>query len=238
MQVPNFWPSVSRTIGDYLPGRYIYRITISITVFPRVMDAVLYYNFFAARRPMLFKQKWWYRWLNRFYLLSITIELFLFYTLAFISSQEHLGKFEINMCMYMKLNLKCISINACTHRYPYISLECISRLLLVAHGHFFDPVWLSHWSKAANKIGIIYYDKTSESKAYSDPCPCIVYSVNCYFTFGILLQERKSMKVRCVLLVVHVLAVMSFFYYAIMHIQHCQPYGILFFNLEFNKISK
>ena len=90
-KVPNFWPSISRTTGDHLPGRYVCRLAASFTAFPRMMDAVLYYSYFAVRRPMLFEPKQWYMWLNRFNFFLLMIEIFLLYTMIFISSKEHIG---------------------------------------------------------------------------------------------------------------------------------------------------
>ena len=100
LQVPNFWPSISKVIGDYLPERYIFRLAIALTSFPRIMDGILYHKFFATRRPLLL-QKRWYRWLNRLNSSLWITQLFLFYTCVFISSLEHMGK-------------HCMIIRACT----------------------------------------------------------------------------------------------------------------------------
>ena len=97
-KVPNFWPSISKVTGDHLPGRYIWRFAVSLTTFPRVIDAVLYYNYFATQNPMFFGQKWCYRWLNKFNLLLIIVELFLFFTIIFVSSKEHMGKIGMHVC--------------------------------------------------------------------------------------------------------------------------------------------
>lgn len=88
--VPNFWPSISKATGDHLPGRYVWRLAISLTTFPRMMEAFLYYNYFATQKPSLFQQRWWYRWLNRINLFFMVVELFLFYTVTFVSSKEHM----------------------------------------------------------------------------------------------------------------------------------------------------
>ena len=56
-----------------------------------MMEALLYYNYFASQKPQLF-QRWWYRWLNRTNFFFMVMELFLFYTVTFVSSKEHMGK--------------------------------------------------------------------------------------------------------------------------------------------------
>ena len=57
-----------------------------------MMEAFLYYNYFATQKPSLFQQRWWYRWLNRINLFFMVVELFLFYTVTFVSSKEHMGE--------------------------------------------------------------------------------------------------------------------------------------------------
>ena len=54
------------------------------------MDALVYYNYFAT--AVLFHQKGWYRWLNRINLFLLIVELFLFYTVTFVSSKENMGR--------------------------------------------------------------------------------------------------------------------------------------------------
>ena len=58
------------------------------------MDAIFYYNFFVIRKPRLFREKLWYRWLNRINFFLLIMELFLFYTVTFVSSKEHMSETE------------------------------------------------------------------------------------------------------------------------------------------------
>ena len=57
------------------------------------MDALVYYNYFATQRStVMIHQKGWYRWLNRINLFLLIVELFLFYTVTFVSSKENMGR--------------------------------------------------------------------------------------------------------------------------------------------------
>ena len=90
-QIPDYLPSVSETTGDYQPGQFITRLTVSFTLFPCVVDALLYYHRFATQAPNMFEQKWWYQWLNQINFLIVIIKLFCLYTVTFIGLSENEG---------------------------------------------------------------------------------------------------------------------------------------------------
>ena len=91
LQTPDYLPSVSETTGDYQPGQFITRLIVSFTLFPCMVDALLYYNLFAIQAPTLFEQKWWYRWLDRTNILIIAVRLLFLYTVTFIGLSENEG---------------------------------------------------------------------------------------------------------------------------------------------------
>ena len=80
--------------GDHLPERYVWRLAVALISFPRFMDGILYYNFFATQKPN-FHLKRWYRWLNKLNWFLLTSQLFLFFTFTFVSSKENMGEYHI-----------------------------------------------------------------------------------------------------------------------------------------------
>ena len=90
-QVPEYLPSVSETTGDYQPGQFIIRLIVSFTLFPCLVDALLYYHQFVTQAPSLLQHKWWYQWLTKINLLMFIIKLFCFYTVTFIGLNENEG---------------------------------------------------------------------------------------------------------------------------------------------------
>ena len=90
-QVPEYLPSVSETTGDYQPGQFITRLIVSFTLFPCLVDALLYYHQFVTQAPSLLQHKWWYQWLTKINLLMFIIKFFCFYTVTFIGLNESEG---------------------------------------------------------------------------------------------------------------------------------------------------
>ena len=83
---------MSETTGDYQPGQFITRLIVSFTLFPCMVDALLYYHRFASQVPTdMVEQKWWYRWLNRIHFLIVLVKLFCLYTVTFIGLNENEG---------------------------------------------------------------------------------------------------------------------------------------------------
>lgn len=136
LQVPNFWPSISKVTGDHLPERYIWRLAIAFTTFPRAMDAILYYNFFACRRAQLFERSWWYRWLNRLNMTFLIVELLLFYTVTLISSKENFSEYWTVLLQYLhKYNFDSYS----TSTHPFTAHEKrLYRLVLILPASVLD----------------------------------------------------------------------------------------------------
>ena len=107
-KTPNFLPTLSKFTGDHLPEQYTWRLVISFTMFPKIIEAILYYNFFATQRP-LFHFKRWYRWLNKLNWLLRNIELLFLLSWNLISSRE-------DMCKYTVLKVqKSIILNKKMH---------------------------------------------------------------------------------------------------------------------------
>ena len=90
-QVPEYLPSVSETTGDYQPGQFITRLIVSFTLFPCLVDALLYYHQFVTQAPSLLQHKRWYQWLTKINLLMFIIKFFCFYTVTFIGLNESEG---------------------------------------------------------------------------------------------------------------------------------------------------
>ena len=71
------------------------RMAVALISFPRIMDGVLYHQFFATRRPLLHRKLRYRRlnWVNSFFLIA---QLFFYYTCVYINSIEHIGEFCIS----------------------------------------------------------------------------------------------------------------------------------------------
>lgn len=74
--VSNYLPSVSATIGNYSPQKYVWRLTVALHSAPRYIVAFVYYKLFHASRCLLLLN-----WLEISALLGLTI----------VSSTENFG---------------------------------------------------------------------------------------------------------------------------------------------------
>lgn len=88
VQVPNYLPSVSAAIGDYLPQKYIWRVAIALHTIPRIKIAFVYFVYFTS---ILVKHT---GNLIRLNCALNLIEIFSLFGLTFISSTENYGKFQ------------------------------------------------------------------------------------------------------------------------------------------------
>ena len=97
----DFWPSISQVVSAFLPERYVGRMAMALISFPRIMDGIMYHQFFATRN-LLLCQKLWYRSLIRLNSFFLIVHLLLFYSLMYISSAENAGElFTKKFCSVM-----------------------------------------------------------------------------------------------------------------------------------------
>jgi len=104
--VPNYLPSVSAAIGDYLPQKYIWRVAIALHTIPRIKIAFVYFVYFTS---ILVKHT---GNLIRLNCALNLIEIFSLFGLTFISSTENYAihkscfiTFLLTSTIYMALSL-------------------------------------------------------------------------------------------------------------------------------------
>ena len=90
-QVPNYIPSISTSIGDFTPQKYIWRICIALHCFPRLLIALLYYNYYRIKSDNPLSTK--FRFLNGINSLLTIVENFALLVITYVSSRENFGKF-------------------------------------------------------------------------------------------------------------------------------------------------
>ncbi|KFM74340.1 Post-GPI attachment to proteins factor 2, partial [Stegodyphus mimosarum] len=54
--VQNYLPSISTAVGTFFPQKYIWRMCIALHCTPRILIAVMYYNYFRNTLP---KEYFW-----------------------------------------------------------------------------------------------------------------------------------------------------------------------------------
>ncbi|XP_069181431.1 post-GPI attachment to proteins factor 2 isoform X3 [Procambarus clarkii] len=116
--VPNYLPSISSAIGEFVPQRYIWRAAIAVHSAPRFLIASMYYSFMQRILPNV-----------AFYQKAVKVNSFLnvvenvaLLSLSFVSSKENYDIHKVSFIMFMVCSelymvLTCLLLKDNTRRF-------------------------------------------------------------------------------------------------------------------------
>ncbi|KAK4288980.1 hypothetical protein Pmani_038025 [Petrolisthes manimaculis] len=95
--VPNYLPSISSSIGEFVPQRYIWRIAIAVHSAPRFLLASMYHSFMNRVLPV----DPFYKKAVRFTTLLNVVEIIALLCLSFVSSKENYDMHKFSFIVFM-----------------------------------------------------------------------------------------------------------------------------------------
>ncbi|KAK3859935.1 hypothetical protein Pcinc_033983 [Petrolisthes cinctipes] len=95
--VPNYLPSISSSIGEFVPQRYIWRIAIAVHSAPRFLLAFMYHSFMNRVLPV----DPFYKKAVRFTTLLNVVEIIALLCLSFVSSKENYDIHKFSFIVFM-----------------------------------------------------------------------------------------------------------------------------------------
>ncbi|KAG7159563.1 post-GPI attachment to proteins factor 2-like isoform X2 [Homarus americanus] len=95
--VPNYLPSISSAIGEFVPQRYIWRAAIAVHCAPRFLVASMYYSFMNRILPNVA----FYRNAVKVTTLLNVVENVALLSLSFVSSKENYDVHKVSFILFM-----------------------------------------------------------------------------------------------------------------------------------------
>ncbi len=90
LQAKNYLPSISASVGNFTPQKYIWRLCVGLTCAPRFMFAIMHYNMYKSYP--LQKCRWTFDFVNRVACWLHIAEVLCLVLLTFVSSSENYRK--------------------------------------------------------------------------------------------------------------------------------------------------